>query len=122
MTCYSIAWHRRHDRLVGGINVKVLYVSNGSVASTGPIDFRHAFLDMTKVDVKEGTYTRAGRTCPAAMGFSFAAGTTDGTNPTLLLCNSFIHQSMGCLFEQYSLLFLIVEEMMNLRQLNELGM
>ena len=44
----------------------------------GPIDFRHAFLDMTKVTVKEGPYTRAGRTCPAAMGFSFAAGTTDG--------------------------------------------
>lgn len=45
---------------------------------SGPIDFRHAFLDMTNVEVKEGPYTRAGRTCPAAMGFSFAAGTTDG--------------------------------------------
>ena len=44
----------------------------------GPIDFRHAFLDMTQVVVKKGPYTRAGRTCPAAMGFSFAAGTTDG--------------------------------------------
>ncbi len=45
----------------------------------GPIDFRHAFLDMTGIDVREGPNTRAGRTCPAAMGFSFAAGTTDGT-------------------------------------------
>lgn len=45
---------------------------------TGPIDFRHAFLDMTGIDVREGPNTRAGRTCPAAMGFSFAAGTTDG--------------------------------------------
>ena len=44
----------------------------------GPIDFRHAFLDMTGIDVREGPNTRAGRTCPAAMGFSFAAGTTDG--------------------------------------------
>ncbi len=46
----------------------------------GPIDFRHAFLDMTGIDVREGPNTRAGRTCPAAMGFSFAAGTTDGTH------------------------------------------
>ncbi|KAL3142319.1 hypothetical protein ABBQ38_002661 [Trebouxia sp. C0009 RCD-2024] len=45
---------------------------------SGPIDFRHAFLDMTNVEVKKSQYTRAGRTCPAAMGFSFAAGTTDG--------------------------------------------
>lgn len=45
---------------------------------SGPIDFRHAFLDMTSIEVREGPYTRAGRTCPAAMGFSFAAGTTDG--------------------------------------------
>ena len=45
----------------------------------GPIDFRHAFLDMTGIDVREGPNTRAGCTCPAAMGFSFAAGTTDGT-------------------------------------------
>ena len=44
----------------------------------GPIDFRHAFLDMTGIEVREGPNTRAGRTCPAAMGFSFAAGTTDG--------------------------------------------
>ena len=26
----------------------------------------------------ESQYMRGGRTCPAAMGFSFAAGTTDG--------------------------------------------
>lgn len=50
----------------------------------GPIDFRHAFLDMTNIQVKEGPHTRAGRTCPAAMGFSFAAGTTDG-QPALVV-------------------------------------
>ena len=54
--------------------------------AAGPIDFRHAFLDMTNVEVKESRYTRAGRTCPAAMGFSFAAGTTDGK----LVSNSFL--------------------------------
>ncbi|KAK9816671.1 hypothetical protein WJX72_003530 [[Myrmecia] bisecta] len=44
----------------------------------GPVEFRHAFLDMSNVEVAESKYTRAGKTCPAAMGFSFAAGTTDG--------------------------------------------
>ena len=55
--------------------------------AAGPIDFRHAFLDMTNIEVKESPYTRAGRTCPAAMGFSFAAGTTDGESATHF-CNS----------------------------------
>ena len=46
--------------------------------AAGPVDFRHAFIDMSRVEVRASNYTRAGRTCPAAMGFSFAAGTTDG--------------------------------------------
>lgn len=33
---------------------------------------------MTGLEVKQSNYTQAGKTCPAAMGFSFAAGTTDG--------------------------------------------
>ena len=33
---------------------------------------------MTHIEVAESNFTRAGKTCPAAMGFSFAAGTTDG--------------------------------------------
>ncbi len=36
------------------------------------------FLDMSSVTVQASNFTRAGRTCRAAMGFSFAAGTTDG--------------------------------------------
>ena len=44
----------------------------------GGIDYRHKFVDMTKVVVEASNFTRAGKTCPAAMGFSFAAGTTDG--------------------------------------------
>lgn len=44
---------------------------------TGPIDFRHMYVDMTNVTVtlKNGTKVH---TCKPAMGFSFAAGTTDG--------------------------------------------
>lgn len=45
---------------------------------TGDVEYRHAYLDMSNVVVEASNYTRAGRTCPAAMGFSFAAGTTDG--------------------------------------------
>lgn len=44
----------------------------------GDIDFRHAFLDMSTISVEASNHTRAGKTCRAAMGFSFAAGTTDG--------------------------------------------
>ena len=45
----------------------------------GPVDFRHRFLDMSSITVNQSTWTRAGRTCPPAMGFSFAAGTTGST-------------------------------------------
>ena len=38
---------------------------------------------MTHIEVAESNFTRKGRTCPAAMGFSFAAGTTDGEASSL---------------------------------------
>lgn len=47
----------------------------------GKIGFRHSYIDFSKVEV---SLTKAGggiaqvKTCPAAMGFAFAAGTTDG--------------------------------------------
>jgi neutral ceramidase len=44
----------------------------------GPIDFRHAFLDMRSISVAATNFTRSGTTCKPAMGFAFAAGTTDG--------------------------------------------
>lgn len=48
-----------------------------SVHIEGNIDFRHSFLDMSNVTVtlKNGTLVS---TCDAALGYSFAAGTTDG--------------------------------------------
>lgn len=33
---------------------------------------------MTDIQVEATEFTHAGRTCPGAMGYSFAAGTTDG--------------------------------------------
>lgn len=56
-----------------------LWRDKGNVVS-GDIDYRHVFIDMTSVQVQESNFTRAGKTCKAAMGFSFAAGTTDGKN------------------------------------------
>ncbi|KAL3915799.1 MAG: hypothetical protein SGILL_005474 [Bacillariaceae sp.] len=43
----------------------------------GPIAFRHAFINMANVTVtlKNGT---TAKTCPAALGYAMAAGTTDG--------------------------------------------
>ena len=46
---------------------------------------------MTNIVVKESPHTRAGRTCPAAMGFSFAAGTTDGES----IDHCFLRQQSG---------------------------
>nr|GMD46635.1 neutral ceramidase-like [Ipomoea batatas] len=44
---------------------------------TGKIDYRHAYLNFTNIEVElEGN--KVVRTCPAAMGPGFAAGTTDG--------------------------------------------
>ncbi len=56
------------------------------------------FLDMSSVVVEASNFTRAGRTCRAAMGFSFAAGTTDGAhNETALsACATFLSQRPGC--------------------------
>ncbi|GLI66734.1 hypothetical protein VaNZ11_010675, partial [Volvox africanus] len=45
---------------------------------SAPLDFRSVFLDMTNISVSASEWTRPGRTCPPAMGMSFAAGTTDG--------------------------------------------
>ncbi|GAB4823044.1 hypothetical protein N2152v2_010090 [Parachlorella kessleri] len=45
---------------------------------SGPIDYRHAFLDMRSIQVEASEHTREGKTCLPAMGMAFAAGTTDG--------------------------------------------
>lgn len=48
---------------------------------SGKIDYIHTYVDFSSLDVTiptEGGGTSTVKTCPAAMGFAFAAGTTDG--------------------------------------------
>ena len=46
---------------------------------SGPIESRHVYLDFRKLEILPSNFTRGpARTCPPAMGFAFAAGTTDG--------------------------------------------
>lgn len=47
----------------------------------GKIDYRHAYVDFSNLEVtisKQEGGPEVVKTCPAAMGFAFAAGTTDG--------------------------------------------
>ncbi|RZB51019.1 Neutral ceramidase 1 isoform C [Glycine soja] len=46
----------------------------------GGVDFRHAYIDFSQLEVtiSDQGYSEVVKTCPAAMGFAFAAGTTDG--------------------------------------------
>ncbi|KAF3683756.1 hypothetical protein FXO37_01682 [Capsicum annuum] len=46
----------------------------------GKIDYHHTYVDFSKLkqtNPKEGGGTKMVKTCPAAMGFAFAVGTTD---------------------------------------------
>jgi hypothetical protein len=42
------------------------------------MDYRHTFVNITGMEVANSEYTHAGHTCMGALGYSFAAGTTDG--------------------------------------------
>ncbi len=48
---------------------------------------------MSAITVAPSNYTRAGQTCRAAMGFSFAAGTTDGA-PCHSVSPQYLHGSL----------------------------
>ncbi|KAJ8452653.1 hypothetical protein Cgig2_004989 [Carnegiea gigantea] len=70
-------------RIIGErqFNKAVNLFNTASEQIKGKIDYRHAFVDFSNVEVnitKEGGGTEVVKTCPAAMGFGFAAGTTDG--------------------------------------------
>ena len=53
---------------------------------TGPIDFVHQFVDMEDYTLSDGS-----KTCTAAMGYSFAAGTADGPSTLLPHVRKDIH-------------------------------
>ena len=42
----------------------------------GKVGYRHTYVNFSNLDVAQGN--NVVKTCPAAMGFAFAAGTTDG--------------------------------------------
>ncbi|XP_047310166.1 neutral ceramidase 1-like [Impatiens glandulifera] len=70
-------------RLIGERQFKkAMDLFNGaSELLSGKVDYRHAYIDFSKLDVtisKQDGVNEAVHTCPAAMGFAFAAGTTDG--------------------------------------------
>ncbi|KAL3624008.1 Neutral ceramidase 1 [Castilleja foliolosa] len=61
---------------------KAVELFNGaSEKLNGAIDYRHTYVDFSKLNVtisKQGEGAKVVKTCPASMGFAFAAGTTDG--------------------------------------------
>ncbi|XP_020265586.1 neutral ceramidase-like isoform X2 [Asparagus officinalis] len=55
--------------------------SSASERVTGKVEYRHTYLDLSNLKVmipSSGGGQEVVKTCPAAMGFAFAAGTTDG--------------------------------------------
>eukprot|EP00250_Pteridium_aquilinum_P019165 c24326_g1_i2 orf=126-2429(-) len=73
-------------RIIGERQLKqaVLLLNRASKKVAGRIDYRHTYVDFSNVEVilpstsDEGQKGSVVTTCPAAVGFSFAAGTTDG--------------------------------------------
>jgi len=61
--------------------VQELWKAQGHAIS-GPVDYRHMFIDISSMEVAASDHTKAGHTCLGAMGYSFAAGTTDGKLPS----------------------------------------
>ncbi|XP_013094566.2 uncharacterized protein LOC106078246 isoform X1 [Biomphalaria glabrata] len=51
--------------------------NSAQIKITGPVDFRHSYINMTQQVVPLANGTKV-QTCKPAMGYSFAAGTTDG--------------------------------------------
>ncbi|CAI9776479.1 unnamed protein product [Fraxinus pennsylvanica] len=70
-------------RVIGDRQFKkaVELFNNASEQLEGKVDYRHTYVDFSNLDVtipNQGGGTKIVKTCPAAMGFAFAAGTTDG--------------------------------------------
>ncbi|KAL2471004.1 Neutral/alkaline non-lysosomal ceramidase [Abeliophyllum distichum] len=70
-------------RIIGDRQFKkaVELFNKASEQLKGKVDYRHSYVDFSKLEVtipKQGGGTEIVKTCPAAMGFAFAAGTTDG--------------------------------------------
>lgn len=58
-------------------SLKLLLESKSEPLCGGEVDYRHSFIDFSSLNVTLET-GKVVRTCPAALGYSFAGGTTDG--------------------------------------------
>lgn len=83
---------------------------------TGKIDYRHVYLNFTNIEV-ELDNKKVVKTCPAALGPGFAAGTTDGPGvfgfqqgdpevsvPIVTLCTQHMHL---CFFSCNELILIV---------------
>lgn len=55
-----------------------LLFDTAKIRLNGPVRYVHRFVDMSQVQIYNDKGAIVGITCPSAMGYSFAAGTTDG--------------------------------------------
>lgn len=81
---YTFAWTRYPDeilstKIIGERQFKTAGELFGSASEelTGKIDYRHVYLNFTDIKVELDS-NKVVKTCPAALGPGFAAGTTDG--------------------------------------------
>ncbi|KAM7257477.1 hypothetical protein ACFE04_013218 [Oxalis oulophora] len=70
-------------RIIGERQLKkaIELFNKASEKLEGKVDSRHSYVDFSQLEVKipkQGQDFEVVKTCPAAMGFAFAAGTTDG--------------------------------------------
>lgn len=76
-----------NTRIIGERQLqKALSIYNGPLETlSGPVDFRHRFVDFSRITVgSQFTGGAPQTTCPAALGMSFAAGSTeDGPGPAI---------------------------------------
>ena len=83
MFIYSYPDEFESTRIIGERQFKkaVELFDKASEQLKGKVDYRHAYLNFSNLEVslpKVGGGQEVVKTCPAAMGFSLAAGTTDG--------------------------------------------
>ncbi|XP_029126159.1 neutral ceramidase 2 [Cajanus cajan] len=83
-SAYNFAWSRYPDeilstKIIGERQFKtaVELFESASGELVGKIDYRHVYLNFTDIEVKLDS-NKVVKTCPAALGPGFAAGTTDG--------------------------------------------
>ncbi|KAG4969890.1 hypothetical protein JHK82_035585 [Glycine max] len=87
---YNFAWSRYPDeilstKIIGERQFKtaVKLFESTSEELSGKIDYRHVYLNFTDIEVELDS-NKVVKTCPAALGPGFAAGTTDGPDQSIL--------------------------------------